>query len=218
MNQEVTLRVRQYKPSKELDQFANFISGEYYEKGDLKTVGVIRRAMAEFTNDQNMVMNMQIWTDEAKGYVGHDANGQSMPVVSLHEQYNARGKGDEKIFSILLSSHAAVINSRHHEMKRLNTLADLPKWAYAGQRNYGNANDQVQFVSIYHQISNLLASLSNQGVVYYTTNDNVLRLSFIPASDPDDTVGKFGGWSVDMMVYVPEISVDAGTVRAAAQV
>jgi hypothetical protein len=164
--QDVTLRIRHYKPTAEVSHFVHFMSRDFYTKDDQEVLELVRRFMNEFTNDSNLGMAMQVWTD--------DSSEQN----TMLEQYNAKGPGESKIFSLLLSSNDTHVKSQTDMIPLPKGLPDIPN---ASSRNYGLGEDSVQFVSVYHQLRGLVSQLSNKGTFQFRfTDDNRMIIVFLP--------------------------------------
>lgn len=161
--QEFTYRASNYTPQAPIAGFVNFLSKHYYEERDEAIVEVIRRAMAEFTNDAQVRMNLSVFSNQ------QIVSGKTV----MNEQYTAMTSAAEKMFSVCIVS-ADEISADAFEP----TTASLHPVHRACERYYFGDTDvslengagpslnvetnTIQFVSIYHQLQNLVRTLSDK--------------------------------------------------------
>lgn len=147
--QEFTYRASNYTPQAPIAGFVNFLSKHYYEERDEATVEVIRRSMAEFTNDAQLRMNLSVFSNEQV------VSGKTV----MNEQYTAMTSNAQKMFSVCIVSADEIST----ESFTACPSASLHPVKHASERYY----DSIQFVSIYHQLQNMVRTLSDKLKFYF---------------------------------------------------
>lgn len=175
--QEFIYRTNSYTPQAPIAGFVNFLSKQYYSEQDEATVEVIRRAMGEFTNDAQLCMRMSVFSNKQEG-VGR---------VLMNEQYLASTNIGVKMFSVSLVSG----DDLHFPDFQPMAKASLHPVKKAAERQYvclgsDMNHPHIQFASVYHQLQNLVCSLSDKLSFY--VNYNSAREEYFLLGRPLDQV------------------------------
>lgn len=166
--QEVVLRIRQMKPTAQVSDFIGWMSSQYHKQKDLDALAFVRRTVGEFANRNNVVVNMQVWTENG-------APGK----LELMEQYNVFSDTDDSVFKVLIVSNADLVSTSLDGMEPLRVVPEMPGQT---QLVYPTNKDglPLQYVTVSHQLTHLMAQLTDKGQWYGYTLDKRIMLRFVP--------------------------------------
>lgn len=159
--QEFTYRTSQYTPQAPVAGFVNFLSKQYYEEKDEETIEMVRQAMGEFTNDPMVRMAVAVFSNKQ--------HGKHNPL--MNEQYVAYTNAGVKMFSLSMvsgddlefPSTMELPAEGLHIVKRANERGYACSACWSGEHC---KEQSLQFVSIYHQLRNLVRHLSDKCKFY----------------------------------------------------
>jgi len=159
--QEFTYRTSQYTPQAPVAGFINFLSKQYYQERDEETIEMVRQAIGEFTNDPQVRLASSVFSNKQHGK--HES--------LMNEQYVAYTNAGVKMFSLSIvsgddlefPSAVEMPTTGLHIVKRANERGYACSMCWDGQSSKQLA---LQFVSIYHQLRNLVCFLSDRCKFY----------------------------------------------------
>lgn len=219
--QEFTYRTPHYTPQAPVAGFVNFLSKQYYTDTDEKIVEEIRRAMGEFTNDARLTMALSVFSNKQQG------DGHTL----MNEQYTAYAL-DVKMFSVSMVSgddlqapgftelDPAVLHRVKRAQERFyqarSSVMDLAPQTLSHSRRHRGAivtEEYIQFVSIYHQLQNLVRSLSND-CRFYAHYDSKQEKYYVMARPIDQALKKYADgqtrdddrFQVLIMLFIPPVA------------
>lgn len=185
IEQEFTYRTNRYTPQAPIAGFVNFLSKHFYTEKDEVVVEVVRRSMAEFTNDENLRMAVSVFSNKQV----------TNEKVVMNEQYSALAANGEKMFSVCLvsadeigkESFSPMVTGGLHPVKR------------ASDRFY----DTIQFVSVYHQLQNLVRTLSDK-LRFYFSYDSEKEVYFVMGRPLDQESNEKDRFQVLIRLNIPK--------------
>ena len=214
--QEFTYRSPMYTPQAPVAGFVNFLSKQYYSETDESTVEVIRRFMGEFTNDARLRMALSVFSNKQHG------NGRTL----MNEQYSAYAEG-EKMFTVSMVSgddlqvpdftelKTACLHPVKKAADRFYPAAVTPAELARKMLSHGKIPLEagIQFVSIYHQLQNLVRSLSAQ-CKFYAHYDAKSEKYYVMARPLDQADKKYADgqkreddrYQVLIMLHIPPVA------------
>lgn len=219
--QEFTYRSPMYTPQAPVAGFVNFLSKQYYGESDESTVEVIRRFMGEFTNDTRLRMALSVFSNKQHG------NGRTL----MNEQYSAFAEGD-KMFTVSMVSgddlqvpdftelktaclHPVKKAADRYYQAGMSVMDLAPKTLSESRRHRGTilTEEHIQFVSIYHQLQNLVRTLSAQ-CKFYAHYDAKSEKYYVMARPLDQADKKYADgqkreddrYQVLIMLHIPPVA------------
>ena len=155
--QEVSYRNNHYKPCVATQNFIEHISYDHYGLVEMDTVRLIRRAIDELTNDSSLRLSVAI-TEEARA--------SSEPGKVMKESYTAfnslLGGNAHRMLAVMVTTGENIdVKEQGFIVLKGNKLHPVKRAAdrvYMGLRE----DAQIQFVSIYHQLQNLVCSVNGR--------------------------------------------------------
>lgn len=160
--QEFTYRTTNYVPQAPVAKFVDFLSKQYYEEKDNETMELIRRAVGEFTNDSQVGIMASVFSHKR----------QKDEKALMNEQYVAYTSAGERMFSVSMISgdDLDLKDFRKMPIHNLHLVKRASERAYLYTHSIKSLDGvslevdvgEIQFVSIYHQLRNLVGSLSSR--------------------------------------------------------
>ncbi len=160
-SQEFTFRTRNYKPLLEVNQFIGFLAKEYYPKEASEVLNKIRQAIGEFSNDPNLTLMLNCWTDNRDEEYG----------PALTEQYVGKVAEDgDPIFSVMITSDSREGSTLPNAWSK----PSLPLTVKSNDRRVYRTNKGavgIPFVSVYYQFQILMAALGTHFTSTWVVSD-----------------------------------------------
>lgn len=186
IEQEFTYRTNRYTPQAPIAGFVNFLSKHFYSEKDEATVEVVRRSMAEFTNDDNLRMVVSVFSNKQV----------ASEKVVMNEQYSAIAANGEKMFSVCLVSDDEIDRTPFS----LPPMSSLHPIKNANDRFYGS----IQFVSIHHQLQNLVRTLSDK-LKFHFNYDQQKNIYYVLGRPIDQASGEKDRFQVLIRLNIPKV-------------
>lgn len=192
--QAFSYKVNQFTPEAPVVGFISHLAKRHYAAQDEKTLEVIRRNIGEFTNDNQVRINANIFTAKARNGSGD---------LVMNEQYVARSLGGDRMFSITMLSADEIEIPEFDELPQasLHVVKKADKRFYVGEATDIKRDgegltvevESVQFVSIHHQLQNLVRSLSDKCTFYVHYNQKKEQYFLFARPSDQVAIEKAGG-------------------------
>lgn len=203
--QEVSYRNNHYKPCVEIKNFIHHISCQHYWGREMETVLLVRRALDELTNESALRLSVAI-TEEAQ------MNREPSKVMKEnYTAYNSLVGGNAHrmlAVSIITGENIDISEQGFIPLKgnKLHPVRGASNRIYVGLRE----DADVQFVSIYHQLQNLVCAVADRVQFYVKYNPEEEKywlvgrpMDQVKAKKADPNYAEADVYQVMIMLQIP---------------